>query len=84
MQLPTIEAEWKDFERSVMPRNAGQTQRLAMKQAFYAGAFIMLNACIDLGDDSITPQEADAWVSGRRAEIQAFVNKVKSDAANLN
>ena len=39
--MKVIESAWKEFEKSVVPADAGPVQRNAMQDAFNAGATMM-------------------------------------------
>ena len=59
-----LEAEWKEYEGSVIPSGAGEIQRREMRQSFYAGAISLFNLInnnisgdVDVTDDDMALME---------------------------
>lgn len=50
-----INEEWQEYKRKVIPKDAGHAQKRETKQAFYAGATVLMaivtRSFKDLGDD---------------------------------
>ena len=55
--MNTIQSNWEDFVRRVIPEDASKIQVQEMKRSFYAGAASILNITFYLGGKNI-PQEA--------------------------
>jgi hypothetical protein len=54
-----VETLWQDFERDVLPSNAGQVQRQESRRCFYAGARALLTFLTEGLDPDREPTEAD-------------------------
>ncbi|KYC42096.1 hypothetical protein WA1_19035 [Scytonema hofmannii PCC 7110] len=57
MKIRTIEQEWLDFRKKVIPHNASAVQVNEMKKAYYMGAYAMLQLSKALGDEDISEEE---------------------------
>lgn len=70
--MRTVQAEWEEFERRVMPRGAPPVQRNEMRRAFFAGAYGMLSMSAALGNADVPEDDAVASLEGWKNEIEAF------------
>lgn len=77
----SMKAEWESFEAAVMPRDAGQVQRQEMRRAFYAGAWSMLCAVRDIGDDGVSEADGVVTLEAMRRELEAFQFLIKKGRA---
>ena len=68
-----VDREWQGFWRAVGPKNAGETQRVETKKAFYAGAHALLQMIMGKLDPGTEATEADLkFMTEVDAELQAF------------
>lgn len=67
-----LEAGWKKFESLVIPKHAGWTQRRDMRQAFMAGAWLVLEVSLELGKDSVSEEDGLVVLESLHAECEAF------------
>lgn len=74
-----IESEWNKFEKAVMPKDASTLQRVEMRRAFYAGAWMMLQAAKELGDESISEDAGVMALEAMEAECIEFMKRVGVD-----
>lgn len=68
-----IEAAWLSYEKSVIPPDAPEVQRVESRRAFYAGA-MHLQAIMfrELGDDPMPTPADEAFMRAIVAELQAY------------
>lgn len=82
MNTKGLEAGWREFERTVVPAEAGPIQRQETRRAFYAGAihlFGHVTGSISPGDD-VT--EADLRIlTDLQAEMDQYVKDLAAGAA---
>lgn len=73
--MKTIEQEWMEFNRDVIPKDAGSVQRLEMKKAFFAGAYMALTK---LSSISLQTNEdvAVTMIENLHRECRDFANKL--------
>ena len=75
-------AQWWDaFARATLPRNCSTVQRWEVRRAFYAGAFAMLTACANIGEDAVSEEQGIQWLEAWRKEITEFYESVKAGTA---
>lgn len=72
---------WESFVRAVMPRNAPAVQRQEMRRAFYAGAWAMLCAFREIGEDSVSEDEGVAVMERLKTEVETFYGQVRKGRA---
>ncbi len=78
--MNTIQEKWEEYERMVVPRQAGPNQRIETKRSFYAGACSML--CIMEGfADDISEEAGAAILQGLKEEILAYIEELKGGRA---
>ncbi len=76
-----IHAEWAEFERTVVPPEAGPRQRREMQKAFYAGALSLLTVLLRGLEDGeeVTPAD-DQMMTHVHAELVEFGEQVVREA----
>lgn len=74
-----IASEWNNFEKAVIPSNAPLVQRKEMRRAFYAGAWAILQAAKELGDDSISEEAGVVALEAMEVEFVEFMSRVGAD-----
>ena len=79
MSKKRIEAEWNNFEKAVMPKDASTLQRVEMRRAFYAGVWAMLQTAKELTDESTTEEEGAMALDAIQAECMEFMSRVGID-----
>jgi hypothetical protein len=67
----TVLDAWESYVRDVMPPNAGQTQRVETRRAFYGGAWVMLNLLKKIADEQPDVQ-AEASMDALYNELCRF------------
>jgi hypothetical protein len=78
----TISSMWGNYQRNVLPPEAGPEQLIETRRAFYAGAhafFLLISGGLD-NDANPTPADV-AYVESLRQEVGDFVQQVGSDRA---
>lgn len=70
----TFEAEWKRFSGSCIPPTAGDHQRQATEDAFYAGGTAMLDILTRLPD--LPDDQAVQKMEALHGEVRKFAAKV--------
>lgn len=77
--MNTIQDYWEDYSKKVMNPEAGETQRIETRLAFYAGAFSVLNIMISLPED-ISEDAGAAIIDGLHEEIKLFSKRSVGEA----
>jgi hypothetical protein len=71
----TIRAGWDDYDRTILPPEAGAVQRRETRRAFYAGAIHMFHTLVTnvsaTGDDEPTAEDL-AMMDRLKAEIDRY------------
>jgi hypothetical protein len=74
-----IREAWLSYRDQVIPRNAGSTQLMESRRAFYAGANALLTSIMGALDPESEPTEADFSVmQDIQSELDEFVKQVKA------
>jgi hypothetical protein len=69
----TLAEIWAKYEREVMPRDAGETQRRESRNCFYAGAAVLFSIIMRNMSAGDEPQPEDMeLLDNLAAEIKAF------------
>jgi hypothetical protein len=87
MVFKSIEEEWCGYAAMVfkgMKPKPSQVQVEETKQAFFAGAWAILNAVVEIGEPHIPEEFGMAYLDGRRKEIEAFKNRLMAKYAERN
>lgn len=72
--MTTIAQGFDEYEREVIPADAGLTQRVESKRAFYAGAWCVLCLLAEACDDDDVDEDAlGQYMDALEAEIGTFV-----------
>jgi hypothetical protein len=79
-KLPLMQA-WESYERDVMPRDAGQDQRVETRRAFYAGAKAVLQMALQIGEDSVSEAQGVILLETLKRECEAFVDLIRKGKA---
>jgi hypothetical protein len=79
-KLPLIQA-WESYERDVMPHDAGHSQRVETRRAFYAGAQAVLQMALAIGEDSVSEAQGVFALEVLRQECEAFVGLIREGKA---
>lgn len=76
-----IRAAWDSFEVSVIPKEAGPTQRAEMRKAFYAGAALLYGEIFsNLSEGEGEATEADLeLINGLRDELIEFGESIGNE-----
>lgn len=73
---------WMSYRESVVPANAGPTQVVESRRAFYAGAECLLVGVMKMLDPGTEPTDADlARMESLHAELLAFAKDVAEGRA---
>ena len=73
----TIAANWRDYERIVLPPDAGVEQRRQTRMAFYAGASALVSITDHIGQPEVSEEAGMAILSTIQAELRAFADELK-------
>lgn len=75
--LKSIEEEWTGFAEMVIPKLTPQhVQYKEMKKAFFAGAWALHNAVVEIGEPHVSEQEGIEFLEKITAEIQEFKSQI--------
>ena len=81
MNTRTIAQQWANFEKAVLPANAGPVQRQEMRRAFYGGFGAALMASVEIADAELTDEAGAAVLEGYHQECALFVQAVQEGRA---
>ena len=73
--MNTIQSAWDEYEKKVVPKQAGEIQRKESKLAFYSGAFLMLNHTGEIAE-KYTEDQACHIIQGISDELDVFLKTV--------
>jgi hypothetical protein len=73
--MDTIQAQWEQFEKQVLPANASAIQRRDMEIAFYAGASSMFRT-VEVVSQQFPENEAVEILKGVDQEIKNWARIV--------
>jgi len=74
--METLRDGWQSYAREVLPPDAGRTQYVETRRAFYAGAFVALCLMGKTTEAGTTDEQAEAAFRGWLAEAIEFANSV--------
>lgn len=73
MALKSIEAEWEGFAKMVFAKmKPSKTQYVEMRKAFFAGAWALFNMTEEIGEPSVSEQQAVDHLESIRTECLAY------------
>jgi hypothetical protein len=75
-ELSSIQSGWVSYRTCVMPDEAGPTQITEMRQAFYAGAWFMLQAFNKVGAVDVSEDAGVAYLERLARDLEAFQDAV--------
>lgn len=75
-----IETAWSGYAEAAMPADAGEVQIKETRQAFYAGALVMLSTLSQLADQ---PGRAESGIKQLQEELIAFRDSINQQAGPL-
>ncbi len=86
MALKSIEQEWQDFAAKVIPTIAPEAiQYREMRNAFFAGAFVVSVALEQIGaDPNITEEQGVNYLEGIREEVMTHFRTIGQRNAEIN
>lgn len=70
--MRSIQEQWDDFSKNIIPRGAGEIQRDECKKSFYAGALTMIEAMGEIATAGLSEQAEEATINGLQSEIVDF------------
>jgi len=68
----TIQDEWKEFEKKVIPKDAGEDQRNDTKKSFFAGALIVFYLMDNIKIGKIPREEVSYYIDNLHEECIEF------------
>ena len=85
MRLKSIEEEWQGYSAMIFKGvKPGEVQLKETKQAFFSGAWAMLCAMKQVGEESVTENQGVAYFEACQKEGQAFYRKMMRDFVERN
>jgi hypothetical protein len=83
--LKSIEEEWDGFAAMVIPTlTKHQVQYIEMKKAFFAGAWSLHMAVVEIGEPHVSEQEGCEFLSKITTEISEFKSQMMRDYGERN
>jgi hypothetical protein len=79
-KLPLMKA-WESYQSQVMPHDAGHSQRVETRRAFYAGAQAVLQMALAIGEDSVSEAQGIILLETLKRECEAFVDLIRKGKA---
>ncbi len=74
--MNTIEEQWENIGKRIIPPTASEVQRREMRKAFYAGAIVMLRLVQDMGREDVSENEVLRRFDELVLEAKDFVDDV--------
>jgi hypothetical protein len=68
--MKTVAQEWAEYEKAIVPKNAGPTQVKETKRAFYGGCMSMLHILMAMTD--LSDNDGADLLELRHKELQEF------------
>jgi hypothetical protein len=72
MSLKTVEQEWNHFADHCFAKDVSYLQRTEMKKAFFAGAFVVVCMCEEIGQPHISEQDGADHLDAVMNECRNF------------
>jgi hypothetical protein len=73
----TVAAQWEEYRKKSIPRNAPQIQIQEMRRSFYMGAYmILMEMAQQLGNEEITEQEGAESLEEIKNECEQFIQMI--------
>ena len=79
MNYTTISHSWEDYERRVLPVNAGAIQRRECKLAFYGGASTTLAILMEMGGPDFPMERGVDRLAIIQGECQEWLDEIKKE-----
>lgn len=70
--MTPIRDAWQTYDRDVVPKDAGDVQRLETRRAFFAGAMALMQINNFIGEDSTPEQVGLVFLNAINAELRDF------------
>jgi hypothetical protein len=70
--MKTIAAEWREYNTTVLPSDAGAVQRRETRRAFYAGAHCMLTLIARITEATPDENTGGMMIEALNQELQRF------------
>lgn len=85
MALKSIQEEWEGFAAMIFQKmQPHPSQIVEMQKAFFAGAWAMFNAMVEIGDTDILETDSVKYLEERRAECLEFKRRLMAEYAERN
>lgn len=83
--LKSIEEEWAGFAAMVIPNlTPHHVQYHEMKKAFFAGAWTLHNAVVEIGEPHVSEEEGCEFLTKIQNEIQVFKSQIMREYGERN
>ena len=80
----TVQEAWDNYERHVVPKGAGDAQRVETRRAFYAGALSVINIMVGISRPDTSEDAGAAIFEGIRQEcINFYQVQLAKDLARI-
>ena len=75
--MRTIAGVWEEYRAKVIPPNASEAQFKETEQAFYAGAYSVLEIMLTIGDDDVSMDDGVNKLESMKQECERFAERFK-------
>lgn len=72
MSLKSVEQEWDHFSSHCFANNVSDLQKTEMKKAFFAGAFVVVCMCEEIGQPHVSEQDGANHLDNVMKECRKF------------
>jgi hypothetical protein len=79
MDTPPIIECWQEFERNMLPQDFGAEQRRKVKFAFYSGAVLVVDRCLNAAG----AQSQEEFLRSMSVELQSLANSIAHDVRSV-
>ena len=70
--MNTIQSNWEDFRKKVVPQNASNIQIAEMRKAFYAGAYAAISIMVKIGAEDVSEEAGVEILETLKNECELF------------
>ena len=77
--MQTIKAQWEEFKKATIPKEAGETQLQETRRAFYAGAKVLFDSFLSASENQLNDLDGAKIIEGYDNELHEFMSRIGKD-----
>lgn len=75
--MNTVKEKWESFSAATIPAKASKEQVTDMRNAFYAGAMVVMDIQYAIGGDAYSEEAGVAVLEGLHEEMEQHIQSLK-------